>query len=539
MQPRPYQHECLAAIDTYLAEKEGNPCVVLPTGAGKTPTMAWKIQHYLTHWPTTRVLVLAHVRELLEQGVEKMRAIWPTAPIGVYSAGLKSRDTGYSITYASIQSIWKKAAKFKPFDLIFVDEAHRIPLDGETTYRTFLKEAKEWARLHQVPQRVIGWTATPFRLDGGHICGPGHILNDICYEANVGDLIQQGFLCKLTSKAGLRIADVSGVHIKKGDYVTSELMAVVGTDEMVKGAVSETLTRAANRKAVIFFCVNVEHAYLVSRELAASGFIAPVVSAKTPDDERARIISDFTSGKLRGLCNVNVLSEGFDAQRIDCVVLLRPTASAGLFYQQVGRGLRVHPNKQECLVLDFSGNTERHGPIDAIEISTSEGRDKETPGEVPAKTCPECREIVAAGVLVCPACNHEFPPRNPEHDTTPSAAAILSTESETFTVKDVDVRKHQKDGGQPSIRVIYWDGRRECSEFICLEHDGYAKTKATNWWRNRFGDPVPATVDEAVSDLYLAARIRDLTESLTVRRQGKFLNVLSASLRHPKNVRYA
>ncbi len=536
MTPRPYQSECLGAIDSYLREREGNPCVVLPTGAGKTPVMAWLIQRYVTQWPETRILILAHVRELLAQGVEKMRAIWPAAPIGIYSAGLGRKDVGYGITYASIQSVHKKARLFPAFDLILIDEAHRIPLAGETTYRNFLREAKEAAALRGKPyQRLIGFTATAFRLDGGAICGPEHLLNEVCYEAGVRELIECGYLCRLTSRAGKNAGDFSGVPVRRGEFVEAEVMAVVGTGDMVAGAVNEALARGEGRQAFIFFCVNVIHAHMVSEALAARGFEAPVISAETPAEERDAILRRFQAGAIRGICNVNVLSEGFDAQRIDCVVLLRPTASAGLFYQQVGRGLRIHPAKNDCLVLDFAGNTQRHGPIDTLKAGG--GNKGDGTGVAPTKVCPECQEIVAAGKLVC-LCGFEFPPREIEHAIAPAGTPILS-EPETFVPTEVDVQRTQKEGKPPALRVIYFDGAsgRSVSEFICLEHGAYPASKARAWWRARFGEPVPATVDGVMADLFLASKIQALTESLQVRRNGKYYDVLSVKLRQEKMVR--
>lgn len=530
MIPRPYQAEASNAIDAYFAAHTGNPCVVLPTGSGKTPCMAWKIQQYLNVWPNTRVLVLAHVKELLSQGVDELREIWPAAPIGIYSAGLNRKESGYSITYASIQSIFRHAQKLSPFDLIFVDEAHRIPLDGERTYRQFLADAKEWARIHGKPhQRVIGWTATPFRLDGGKICGPNYVLNDICYSANVADLIAQGYLCKLTSKSTKRTADVSGVHIRKGEFVASELMAVAGTQELVAAAVDESLARAADRKSFLFFCISVEHAQMVSHALDARGFAAPVVHAGTPQEERARIVRDFTTGTLRGVCNVNVFSEGFNAKQVDCVVLLRPTASAGLFYQQVGRGLRLHPSKADCLVLDFAGNTVRHGPIDRIAAGDASGTGDGT-AEAPSKVCPDCEEIIASQSVCCPACGHEFPPREAKHQPQPVDAPIIS-EPEVLKVEGVRIQRHEKPGKPASMRVIYDCYLRSVSEFICFEHDGFAKHKAIQWWRRRFGYPTPATVSEAMSDMHLPAALKDMTESVTVRPDGKYYNVVSVQLK--------
>src|SRR4051812_1102622 len=135
MTPRPYQTAAGEALDHHLATYDDNPVLELPTGSGKTPVMAWTIQRYLSAWPKTRILVLAHVRELLIQGVDKMKTIWPDAPIGVYCSALKRKEVAYPIPYGSIQSIHRKAFDFPPFDLIFVDEAHRIPLKNEGTYR--------------------------------------------------------------------------------------------------------------------------------------------------------------------------------------------------------------------------------------------------------------------------------------------------------------------------------------------------------------------------------------------------------------------
>jgi DNA repair protein RadD len=515
----------MEAVHEYLCSREGNPLVVLPTGAGKTPTMAWMIQQYMREYPYLRVLVLAHIRELLTQGVEKMREIWPAAPVGVYSAGLRSKDRRAAITYAGIQSIWRKAAKFDPWDLIFVDEAHRIPVAGETTYRHFLGQAKEC----NPNLRIVGWTATPFRLDGGHIAGRGRLFDDIVYEANVKDLISAGYLCPLKSKAGAATVDVGGVHVRKGEFVTSELMDRVA--DVVRPATNEAVRRMDGRKAIIFFCVTVEHAKQVSGYLAEHSITAPVIHAKTPPRERRDVIAQFTRGDLRTVVNVNVLSEGFDARRIDCVVLMRPTASAGLFYQQVGRGLRLHQDKNDCLVLDFAGNTLRHGPIDLIRPRNRSARGGEI-GESPAKSCPECDELIHAGLRECPACGFQFPPPPIAHAAVPHDAPIISDGAPwEVEVRDVSVREHRKAGKPPSLLVTYFGAYESHKEWVCFEHGSFATARAKQWWARRFGDPVPATTAEALNRLFLAANLRAITKSITVRKTGKYTEVVNVKLR--------
>ena len=166
---RPYQEEAVAAIYRHLRERDDNPCVVIPTGGGKTPVMATVCRDTVGRWDG-RVLILAHVRELLEQAVEKLRLVAPEMwmKTGIYSAGLKSRDTEHPIIVAGIQSVYRRACELDVFDLVIIDEAHMIPPDGDGMYRSFLEDA----RRVNPDVRVIGLTATPFRMKSGTICEP-------------------------------------------------------------------------------------------------------------------------------------------------------------------------------------------------------------------------------------------------------------------------------------------------------------------------------------------------------------------------------
>ena len=165
MQLRPYQSEAVAAVYEHLRSRDDNPCVVIPTGGGKTPVIATICRDAVAHW-NGRVVILAHVKELLEQAADKLRHIAPDVPMGIYSAGLKRKDLGYSVTIAGIQSIWKKAADLGPVDLIIVDEAHMVPAEDDGMYRQFITDAKAVNPL----VRIIGLTATPYRMKSGSIC---------------------------------------------------------------------------------------------------------------------------------------------------------------------------------------------------------------------------------------------------------------------------------------------------------------------------------------------------------------------------------
>ena len=513
---RPYQREAVDAVYSHLRQRDDNPCVVLPTASGKTLVFAAICRDVVSRWDG-RVLVLAHVKELLEQAVDKLHA---TAPdlwmrIGVYSAGMKSRDTEHPIIVAGIQSVYRRAAELDRFDLILVDECHLIPPDGDGMYQTFLAEAK----VVNPNVRLVGLTATPFRMTTGMICGPDNLLNAVCYEVGVRELIVQGHLCPLKSKAGKCKVDTSGLHVRGGEFVPIEVEALMDDDGLVRAACAEIVELTAGRHSVLIFAAGVEHALHVRRVLGAIGQECGAVFGETPSPERTATLQRFRDGQLRYLVNVNVLTTGFDAPNIDGVVLLRPTNSPGLYSQCVGRGFRLHPSKRDCLVLDFGGNILRHGPVDDLRIKPAASGN----GEAPAKECPQCQAVIHAAYARCPECGYEFPPPERErHDGTATTAGVLSGQAEDadYPVMDVQYSVHVKrdapEDAPRTMRVEYRIGFNGWqSEWVCFEHTGYARAKAEAWWRQRSNEPVPSTADDAVA-LCEAGGVCE-TKAITVR----------------------
>jgi DNA repair protein RadD len=496
---RPYQEAAKGAVYDHLRTRDDNPCVVIPTAGGKTPVMASICKDAVGLWDG-RVAILAHVKELLEQTTDKLTQVCPEVDFGVYSAGLRRRDTEHSVIVAGIQSVYKKACELGAFNLIIVDEAHLIPPDGEGMYRQFLTDAK----VINPEVRVIGLTATPFRLKSGMICESENILNRVCYEVGVKELIRDGYLCRLVSKAGMQKADTSGLHVRAGEFVAGEVEDLMDQDGLVIAACAEIVGLTHDRHSCLIFASGVKHGQHIAKILQdVSGHECGFVCGDTPTKERDELLGRFRAGALKYLANVNVLTTGFDAPNIDCVALLRPTMSPGLFYQMCGRGFRLHPGKQDCLVLDFGGNVLRHGPVDQIRVKEQIASGN---GEAPAKECPECHSVIAAGYTVCPDCGYEFPPpERQKHDPKASEAAILSgqpTDTE-YDVQDVTYSVHTKrgapEGAPQSLRVDYRLGLNHWqSEFVCFEHDGYARQKAVQWWQRRSPDPIPDTAERAV-----------------------------------------
>ena len=248
MQLRPYQQAAVNAVYNHLRDRDDNPCVVIPTAGGKTPCMATICKDAVTLWQG-RVLVLAHVKELLQQTADKLTAVCPEVDYGIYSAGLKRRDTDNPVIIAGIQSVYKRACELDRFDLIIVDEAHLISPDGEGMYHQFLAESK----MVNPRVRIIGFTATPFRLKDGPICAPENILNTICYEVGIKELIRDGFLCPLVSKSGKDQIDFGSLHIRAGEFVADEVEALMDSESLVESVCREIVEQTADRNAVLIF----------------------------------------------------------------------------------------------------------------------------------------------------------------------------------------------------------------------------------------------------------------------------------------------
>lgn len=531
---RDYQSDAVASVWKHLREKDTNPCVVIPTAGGKSLCIAQVAKDAVTNWGG-RVLCLAHVKELIEQNAAKIRAICPELKVGVYSAGLDSRDTREPVIVAGIQSICGHADLFKPFDIIMVDEAHLIPSEGEGRYRTFLAEMKE----RNPNVRLIGWTATPYRTKGGLICKPENLLNEVCYEISVKTLINRGFISHLVSKSGTVKPDLSNLHVRAGEFVQEDIDAAMGDDSIVTSACREIVDLTKNRKTCLIFCTSVKHCERVAELIRRfSGEECPVVTGDTPPEERADTIRrmrgetvkvglfDEELKPIRYCCNVSVLTTGTDIPNIDTVVLLRPTASAGLLVQMVGRGFRLSPKtgKTECLVLDYGKNIERFGCIDQIKATEPKGGPRVGPL---AKECPQCRTMMPLAQMCCPNCGYLFERKEREThlDSRASSLGIISGEvvDEDHDVRDVDYRVWLKRGAKPgaprTVRITYTiDLMTQFSEWLCPEHSGYARKKFETWWKKHTfeGTPLPGTADD-VCEFAFMGMIRQ-PKKITVRR---------------------
>lgn len=493
---RPYQREALDSLYAYFEHNGGHPLLVLPTGAGKGVIIAAFVQEVFAQWPRSRILVLTHVKELIEQNFLQLMRLWPEAPAGIFSAGLNRRDIGDAITFAGIQSVYRVAHELGSYDLILIDEAHLLAPKGEGMYRTFL------AAMHTLnpATKIIGLTATPYRLGHGLLHeGEGALFTDIAYEVPIGMLIDQGHLARLTTTPVRERLHTEGIAKRNGEFIPGALEDAVDQAPVTMAACREIVTFGADRKAWLIFTAGVRHAGHVLDAITALGVTAALVTGETPSAERAGIIRAYRAAELRALVTVNVGTTGFDVPHIDLLAFLRPTQSPGLYLQMAGRGMRTAPGKTECLVLDFAGNVARHGPVDDVRPPRAPGQ---LGGEAPHKKCPQCGAKMHPEAAYCADCGYVFP-EEAAHEATASTQPILRAEAEAMRYTDLELRysRHTKIGAPDSLRVDYYAGMRIVArEWVCLEHPGYVRTKARLWWKRYAGHHAepPLTIDEAL-----------------------------------------
>ena len=501
----------------------GNPCLVLPTGSGKSHIIAALCKDALQSWPETRILMLCHVRELIAQNAEKMRQHWPNCPLGIYSAGLNRKDLGEPITFAGIQSVRTKAKQIGHVDLVIIDEAHLVSHKDEGGYRTLLADL----RAINGNLRIIGLTASPYRLGHGYITDKPAIFDALIEPVSIEELIFKGFLSTLRSKLTATKLEVDGVHKRGGEYIEAELQAKVDTSDKNARVVQEVITLAAGRKSWLIFCAGVAHAHHIKEALQDEGVVAECVTGDTPSAERDRILREFKAGRIRALTNANVLTTGFDAPMIDLIAMLRPTMSPGLYVQMAGRGLRIADGKADCMVLDFAGVVEQHGPITAVRPPPKKG---DKVGEAPVKVCDHCQEICALSVRVCPACGAEFP--------EPVKPALKLSNLDIMGVEGVDMeitawtwRKHiSRASGKEMLSLTYYGGLSDApvTEYLAVTHDGYAGERARRLLAE-VAHKAGVVLDYGTAELHEMAQA--LTEgqppaSIEFKREGKFFTVL-------------
>lgn len=520
MTARDYQSWAVAQTWDYFRENVGNPVIAMPTGTGKSHVIAMLLQSMLYAYPQTRCMMLTHVKELITQNYSKFLDGWPTAPAGIYSAGLNKKEVTQPITFAGIASVAKKAKLFGHIDMIFIDECDLVSPNELTMYNKFIADLKTVNPM----LKVVGLTATPWRAGLGHITNGG-LFTDVCVDMTGVDafnwFIEEGYLIRLVPKPTTLELDTSGVNMRGGDYVASELQIAVDKQEITLKALRETLEIGHDRNCWLVFASGVDHAKHIAEELNIMGIPARAVYSGMENAERAQALEDLASGKLRALVNNNILTTGYDNVKIDLILMLRPTGSSRLWVQMLGRGTRpwympgydlstkegrlqaiMASPKHNCLVLDFAANIKKLGPINDPVLPRKKGSKGAAPA--PIKLCLACNTYNHASVRHCTNCGNEFVFITKLKIDASTQELIKGNIElpvvEVFKVDHMTYTIHEKVGSPPMMKVTYYCGLKNFTDFVCVQHPegNYAVRRALQWWQERSTIQMPRNTDEAL-----------------------------------------
>ena len=516
-----YQIECEDAIvKDVLSNKDVHPLAAVPTGGGKTKILGSVIFKILEAHPTYDILVISHTENILRQDYESIKKFFPGIQIGLYSAGLKSR-TIRKITIAGIQSIYKNPKLFSKFDMVIVDEAHTVPVEGDGMYRKFFRKNKHMQR--------IGLTATPFRSGHGLLYeGKGRLFNKLSYDLSSMEsfnrLVDEGYLTTLISKPAELEMDITGVKTTANDFNQKALSKRFDRQTITQQAVEEVIKMGQNYKSWLIFAIDIEHADNINKELQYRGIVSDVLHSRSVTN-KSRVTTAFKKGKIRALVSVGMVTTGFDAPNIDLLVLLRPTKSPVLHIQMIGRGLRIAPKKTHCLVLDFAGNIKRLGPINDVQVPV---KGKKGSGDPIVKLCPQCGCIHHPTVKICDVCKFVFEfvekiKNTYSNDQVVAKGKALS--KSWVNVDKVSYTLHKKNGSPDSLKVSYKSGLRTFDEYICYGHKGYPKHVANNWvdfrWDSQLKPP-------NVHYLFKNSKKLSVPKKIMIDFNSKYLNIIDA-----------
>tara|TARA_Y100001938_G_scaffold31326_1_gene42772 strand:- start:957 stop:2630 length:1674 start_codon:yes stop_codon:yes gene_type:complete len=395
---RPYQEAAVSDACKAL-DKHGNTIVVAPTGAGKTIMLSALVGE--RYKDGKKILVMQHRDELVDQNKSKFERINPYITTSIVNGTVK--DWGGNTIFSMVQTISRETnLKDRPaFDMVVVDESHHAAAD---TYLRVIKAVKK----DNPKAEIVGFTATPNRGDGK---GLRSVFNNCAHQIEITTLIREGFLVPpKTYVIDCGVKDqLSGVSRKGNDFDMDEVEAIMNRKVINEAVVDNWIDKASERKTVVF-CSTIKHAEDLLYEFLDADVNAEMVTGETPKTERAKILNDLTYGELQVVVNVAVLTEGFDAPPVSCVVLTRPCSQKSTMVQMIGRGLRtIDPEefpdivKTDCVVLDFGTSVFTHGSLeDSVNLDDREQ------GEAPIKNCPNCGAEVPMRTKVCQFCEHEF-----------------------------------------------------------------------------------------------------------------------------------
>jgi DNA repair protein RadD len=519
---RSYQKEAIQASISFLKNKNGNGVIALPTGTGKSLIIAGLVRYYSVE-RNKRILVLTHVKELIEQNVKSTTSFCPKNKIniGVYSAGLNRREIAGDTLFCGIASIRNRVNALGVFDLVLIDECHLVPDNRDTMYVAVLNKLKKL----NPNIRVIGLSATPYRLNSGLLTN-GKIFDTIFYDKTSRDefnwFVDNGYLAPLITKQTTQQLDIKGVHKRGGEFIQKELQAAVDKLAITQAAVAEIVALASDRSHWLIFSTGVDHNAHIVAALRRCGIASEAIDHTCTAKERDYKLSAFKCGDIRAVVNANILTTGFDFPGIDMIGVLCPMCSPGKWVQSLGRGTRPFKLKENCLVLDFAGNTRRLGPINDVVLPHKKrgtGR-----GSAPIKKCIKCNTLVHISVGTCPSCGFVFPVTTKLRTSADTVDVIrrVAPVDNWLRVDRVTYEQYTKRStGASSLLVTYYCAGTPFREWVHFGGHQYTRYRASQWWAARSMSNPPNTLASALE------RINELSspKHIVVERPKHFFEI--------------
>ncbi len=565
---RPYQQEAVDNTLNFFRKKRSPAVIVLPTGAGKSLVIA-----ELAKIAKGRVLVLAHVKELVEQNHLKYESYDLQA--GIYSAGLNQKDSKRKVIFGSIQSVANASDSFfNDFTLLVIDECHRVGLEPDSQYAKVIKRLK----LNNKRICILGLTATPYRMGLGWIYNIAHhgemktqelrFFKHCIYELPLEYMIKNKYLTPPV-KVDIPVTSYDFSELIEGgkSYTMAQLEEVLKqqrrlTPLIIKNIVD--ITDSYKRQGVMIFSSTVKHAQEVMESLPKGQ--AQLILGETEATKRDRIINAFKERAFKYLVNVSVLTTGFDAAHVDVIAILRPTESISLYQQIIGRGLRLDTDKKDCLVLDYTGMG--HNIYDP-EIGDKKTAPESVPVEVP---CPECGFVndfwgivdddgyvvehfgrKCRGAIQKPE-TYEFNPCgyrfrfkicdqcSAENDITARECcrcgytlidpdtklkqAKLSKNAHVLTPDSIEMLERSDKNGNPYLQVKYYDyDARYVSEMHYLNNQTSLKKFNINFLRSHTRKPELNLSIRSVGEIIKIQPQLRMPSFVIARKQGKFWKI--------------
>jgi DNA repair protein RadD len=565
---RTYQQEAVDSTLNYFRKRRSPAVIVLPTGAGKSLVIA-----ELAKIAKGRVLVLAHVKELVEQNHSKYESYGLQA--GIYSAGLNQKDSEQKVIFGSIQSVAKaKEAFFSNFTLLVIDECHRVGLEPDSQYAKVIKQLK----LNNQRICILGLTATPYRLGLGWIYNyalRGEIktqelrfFKHCIYDLPLEYMIRNRYLTPPV-KVDIPVTSYDFSELTEGghSYTMAQLEEVLHQQRRLTPLIIKNIidiTDSDKRQGVMVFSSTVKHAQEIMQNLPPGQ--ARLVLGTTELSERDEIVNDFKKKAFKYLVNVSVLTTGFDAAHVDVIALLRPTESISLYQQIIGRGLRLDTNKKDCLVLDYTGMGHS---IFSPEIGEKKPASESVAVQVP---CPECHfvndfwgivdddgyvlehfgrkcrggktnphtyEFTPCGYRfrfkICNQCSaqNDITARDCSHcgsvlidPDEKLKQAKLSKDAHVLTPDSIEMLERVDKNGTPYLQVKYYDyDANSLAEMHYLNNQTSLKKFKINFLRSHMRKPELKLNISSVSEVVLIQALLRMPAFVIARKQGKFWKI--------------